>query len=70
VRRAPWMPPPTLREIVGRLVGRYAMGLAAIANMLRSEPTRWCKCTVHGPWLIVNANGPEAWCPECKGRLR
>lgn len=35
MRRAPWAPPRTLREVVAGLVGRYAVGLAAVAKLLR-----------------------------------
>ena len=33
--RAPWAPRETLREATGRVVGRYALGLAALADLLR-----------------------------------
>lgn len=29
------MPPPTLREIFGQIVGSYAVGLAALVDLLR-----------------------------------
>lgn len=33
--RAPWALPVSLREVVRGLVGRYALGLAAVVDLLR-----------------------------------